>query len=80
MVSGIPGNYTVLTALLAAKHLTRAFVRKPRPSDVILVCVSLGISQVVFSPIAQGLLTGKYRPGEQPLAGSRATDEKAART
>ena len=49
-------------------------------SDVIPVCVSLGISQVVFSPIAQGLLTGKYRPGEQPLAGSRATDEKAART
>ena len=49
-------------------------------SDVILVCVSLGISQVVFSPIAQGLLTGKYRPGEQPPAGSRATDEKAART
>ena len=45
-------------------------------SDVIPVCVSLGISQVVFSPIAQGLLTGKYRPGEQPPAGSRATDEK----
>ena len=43
---------------------------------MIPVCVSLGISQVVFSPIAQGLLTGKYRPGEQPPAGSRATDEK----
>jgi len=40
------------------------------------VCKELGISQVVWSPIAQGVLTGKYRPGEQPPAGSRATDEK----
>jgi aryl-alcohol dehydrogenase-like predicted oxidoreductase len=44
--------------------------------DVMPVCVSLGMSQIVFSPIAQGLLTGKYRPGEEPPAGSRATDEK----
>jgi aryl-alcohol dehydrogenase-like predicted oxidoreductase len=44
--------------------------------DVVPVCVSLGISQIVFSPIAQGVLTGKYRPGEQPPTGSRATDEK----
>ncbi len=35
----------------------------------------LGISQVVWSPIAQGVLTGKYLPGQQPPAGSRATDE-----
>jgi aryl-alcohol dehydrogenase-like predicted oxidoreductase len=45
-------------------------------ADVMPVCVSLGMSQIVFSPIAQGVLTGKYRPGEQPPAGSRATDEK----
>jgi aryl-alcohol dehydrogenase-like predicted oxidoreductase len=30
----------------------------------------------VWSPIAQGVLTGKYRPGEQPPEGSRATDDK----
>jgi voltage-dependent potassium channel beta subunit len=36
-----------------------------------------GIGQVVFSPIAQGVLTGKYRPGTAPPAGSRATDEKS---
>jgi aryl-alcohol dehydrogenase-like predicted oxidoreductase len=36
----------------------------------------LGVGQVVFSPIAQGVLSGKYRPGEQPPPGSRATDEK----
>jgi aryl-alcohol dehydrogenase-like predicted oxidoreductase len=45
-------------------------------SDVVPVCISVGMSQIVFSPIAQGVLTGKYRPGEQPPAGSRATDEK----
>ena len=44
--------------------------------EVIPACISLGMSQIVFSPIAQGVLTGKYRPGEQPPAGSRATDEK----
>ena len=37
----------------------------------------LGISQIVWSPVAQGILTGKYQPGQQqPPAGSRATDEK----
>src|ERR671916_1307673 len=36
----------------------------------------LGISQVVWSPIAQGVLTGKYKPGQAPPAGSRATDDK----
>ena len=44
--------------------------------DVVPVCVSLGMSQIVYSPIAQGVLTGKYRPGVQPPSGSRATDEK----
>jgi aryl-alcohol dehydrogenase-like predicted oxidoreductase len=34
-----------------------------------------GISQIVWSPIAQGVLTGKYKPGAEPPAGSRATDE-----
>ena len=35
-----------------------------------------GLSQIVFSPVGQGVLTGKYRPGSAPPAGSRATDEK----
>ena len=45
-------------------------------AQIIPVSVSLGMSQIVFSPIAQGVLTGKYGPGEQPPPGSRATDEK----
>jgi aryl-alcohol dehydrogenase-like predicted oxidoreductase len=44
--------------------------------EVVPTCADLGMSQIVFSPIAQGVLTGKYRPGEQPPEGSRATDDK----
>ena len=53
-----------------------SMLRRVIEGDVVPVCISLGMSQIVFSPIAQGVLTGKYRPGEQPPAGSRATDEK----
>ena len=45
-------------------------------AEVVPTSRELGISQVVWSPIAQGVLTGKYRPGEQPPEGSRATDDK----
>ena len=44
--------------------------------EVIPASQELGISQVVWSPIAQGVLTGKYQPGQPPPAGSRATDDK----
>lgn len=44
--------------------------------EVVPASRELGVSQIVWSPIAQGVLTGKYRPGEQPPAGSRATDDK----
>jgi len=46
-------------------------------AEVVPACEELGIGQVVFSPIAQGVLTAKYRPGQPPPAGSRATDEKS---
>src|SRR3712207_2322841 len=44
-------------------------------SEVVPTCEELGLGQVVFSPIAQGVLTGKYLPGQAPPEGSRATDE-----
>ena len=44
--------------------------------EVVPTSRELGISQIVWSPVAQGVLTGKYKPGQQPPAGSRATDEK----
>jgi aryl-alcohol dehydrogenase-like predicted oxidoreductase len=45
-------------------------------AEVVPACEELGLGQIVWSPIAQGVLTGKYLPGAPLPAGSRATDEK----
>ena len=45
-------------------------------SDVIPACEDLGISQIVWSPVAQGVLTSKYQPGQTPPEGTRASDAK----
>jgi aryl-alcohol dehydrogenase-like predicted oxidoreductase len=47
--------------------------------EVIPLCSENGISQVVWSPLAQGVLTGKYKPGAAPPEGSRATSERMGR-
>ncbi|WP_336697417.1 aldo/keto reductase family protein [Curtobacterium sp. USHLN213] len=44
--------------------------------EVVPASKQLGLSQIVWSPIAQGVLTGKYKPGQPLPEGSRATDEK----
>lgn len=44
--------------------------------EVVPTCRELGLSQIVWSPMAQGVLSGKYLRGQPPPAGSRATDEK----
>ncbi|WP_067780462.1 aldo/keto reductase family protein [Actinomyces vulturis] len=44
--------------------------------EVVPTCQELGIGQIVWSPLAEGVLTGKYAPGQEPPAGSRATDHK----
>ncbi|GAA0441206.1 aldo/keto reductase family protein [Streptomyces olivaceiscleroticus] len=49
-------------------------------SEVVPASEELGIGQIVWSPIAQGVLTGKYLPGAPLPAGSRATDEKGGAT
>jgi aryl-alcohol dehydrogenase-like predicted oxidoreductase len=46
--------------------------------EVVPACEALGIGQIVWSPIAQGVLTGKYKPGQALPAGTRATDETGA--
>ncbi len=48
--------------------------------QVVPACDREGLGQIVWSPIAQGVLTGKYQPGQQPPAGSRATDENGGST
>ena len=49
--------------------------RQPE-KDVIPLCAEHGISQIVWSPLAQGVLSGKYAPGAPAPAGSRATSEE----
>jgi aryl-alcohol dehydrogenase-like predicted oxidoreductase len=44
--------------------------------DVLPLCAKAGIGQVVWSPLGQGVLTGKYKPGQAPPADSRAQDPK----
>ena len=44
-------------------------------TEVIPTCERHGISQIVWSPLAQGVLTGKYQPGKPPPASSRATSD-----
>jgi len=45
--------------------------------EVVPLSEKEGIGQIVWSPIAQGALTGKYLPGKKAPAGSRATDKKS---
>lgn len=47
--------------------------------EVVPASEDLGISQIVWSPIAQGVLTGKYLPGQPAPEGSRASDKEAGK-
>ena len=49
--------------------------RKPE-AEVFPLCAANGIGQIVWSPLAQGVLTGKYKPGEAPPQNSRAANEQ----
>src|SRR6476620_8522943 len=49
--------------------------REPE-DEVIPLCAANGISQIVWSPLGQGVLTGKYDPDSPPPAGSRATSDE----
>jgi aryl-alcohol dehydrogenase-like predicted oxidoreductase len=74
-------------ALRIAKemNLDRIISNQPRynmvqrriETDVIPLCEREGIGQVVFSPLAQGVLTGKYSPGDAPGEGTRASDPES---
>jgi aryl-alcohol dehydrogenase-like predicted oxidoreductase len=71
-------------AALAKEHGIQLISNQPEYSalwrviegEVVPTSKKLGISQIVWSPIAQGVLTGKYKPGAELPAGSRATDDK----
>jgi aryl-alcohol dehydrogenase-like predicted oxidoreductase len=63
--------------LVSSQPQYSALWRGPE-AEVFAVCAENGISQVVWSPLAEGVLTGKYRPGEPPPADSRAASESMA--
>jgi aryl-alcohol dehydrogenase-like predicted oxidoreductase len=72
-----------IEASLALEGMARWVSSEPQYSmlwrspeaEVIPLCEREQISQIVWSPLAQGVLTGKYLPGEPPPADSRAASE-----
>ncbi len=52
-------------------------LQKGIESSVIPTCERHGLGLVVFSPLAQGILTGKYEPGQPAPAGTRGADDKS---
>ena len=48
-------------------------------TEVVPLSIAEGIGQIVWSPMAQGILSGKYLPGKKAPAGSRATDKKSGK-
>ena len=54
-------------------------IQRQIEAEVIPLSEREGVGQVVFSPLAQGVLTGKYRPGEAPEQGTRAADPESNR-
>jgi aryl-alcohol dehydrogenase-like predicted oxidoreductase len=64
--------------LVSSQPQYSALWRAPE-GEVIPLCAANGISQVVWSPLAQGVLTGKYRPGEEPPEDTRASSREMGR-
>ncbi|WP_203136572.1 aldo/keto reductase family protein [Microbacterium sp. JZ31] len=62
---------------LASNQPQYSMLHRVIEGKVVPASQELGISQIVFSPMAQGVLSGKYLPGQPVPEGSRATDEKS---
>jgi aryl-alcohol dehydrogenase-like predicted oxidoreductase len=68
-------DMTGVTRFVSSQPQYSLLWRAPE-KEVIPLSAANGISQIVWSPLAQGVLTGKYAPGAPPPAGSRATSEE----
>ena len=74
-----------IAAAFALKGVERFVSSQPQysllwrhPEDAVIpLSAARGVSQIVWSPLAQGVLSGKYLPGAHPLAQSRATSPSA---
>ena len=67
-----------VTKFVSSQPQYSALWRGPE-KEVIPLCEANGISQIVWSPLAQGVLTGKYRPGEKVPSDSRAANKSMNR-
>ena len=67
-----------VTRFVSSQPRYSMLYRKPE-REVFALCEKLGIGQIVWSPLAQGVLTGKYRPDEPPPRDSRAAQRKIGR-
>jgi aryl-alcohol dehydrogenase-like predicted oxidoreductase len=78
------GEITAALSLAGELGLDRIVSNQPEynmfwrviESEVVPLCEREGISQIVWAPMAQGTLSGKYLPDAAPPAGSRATDDR----
>jgi aryl-alcohol dehydrogenase-like predicted oxidoreductase len=61
----------------ASNQPSYSLLNRTIESEVVPVSERLGLGQVVFSPLAQGILTGKYQPGQPPPVGSRGADDES---
>jgi aryl-alcohol dehydrogenase-like predicted oxidoreductase len=62
--------------VFVSSHPQYSMLWQAPEAEIFPLCAVNDISQIVWSPLAQGLLTGKYRPGQAPPSDSRAAREK----
>lgn len=67
------GNVADVEPFVSSQPQYSMLWRKPE-AEVIPLCAERGISQIVWSPLAQGVLSGKYKPGSPPPPDSRAAN------
>jgi len=79
-----PAQVENMMAIVDKRNLRRPVASQPVynmldryiENEIMPICQREGIGQIVFSPLAQGVLTGKYKPGMPLPEGSRAADPK----
>jgi len=72
----LAGNTGTNIAKFVSSQPQYSLVRREPEDEIIPLCAANGISQIVWSPLGQGVLTGKYDPDSPPPAGSRAASDE----
>lgn len=69
----IDASFSILGEHFASNQPQYSMLWRKPEREVIPLCARRGVSQIVWSPLAQGVLSGKYAPGRQPPRDSRAS-------